>query len=318
MIRPSLIFSGKFKKFPFNYSILFTVVLAALLAITSCGENKTGISKTEQSNANLPEEGEIHIYVSIAPQRYFVKQIGKNRVTISVLVPPGEEPHSYNPSPKQITALSDADSYFRIGVNFEEVFLPKIKRTLSNLPIMDLRKDVSFRTFSADADKSLKGSRDPHIWLGPPQVKTIAANILNSLISLDPKGETVYKENYGNLLKKIEQLDSELKKILSPLTGKTLLVFHPAFGYFADAYNLNQIAIETGGHEPTASRMEAIIKKAKQNNVKVIFVQPQFASDAANNIAQAINGTVVKVNPLAENWYENMQQISDKIKRGLQ
>lgn len=247
------------------------------------------------------------IFVSILPQRYFVRRIVGEDAQISVLVPKGKSPHSYEPTPKQVRDLSRAVLYFTIGVDFEYAFVPTIRKTLPQMEISDVSSGHNY-----DPEP------DPHIWLSPDGAKTIARNMLDTLVGLGLWDEDMIKANYDSLLEDIDTLDADLQELLSPFAGQTLLVFHPSFGYFAGAYGLIQKAIESGGNEPTPQRLTALIEEARSINSRVIFVQSQFSSDSANAVAKALDGVVVRIDPLAEDWYGNMRQIGEEVHRGLQ
>jgi zinc transport system substrate-binding protein len=168
------------------------------------------------------------------------------------------------------------------------------------------------------ADHGEVANPDPHIWLSPPLVKRQARTIRDALIDLRPETAEQFRQNYASFAADIDALHRELTELLEPVEGETLFVFHPGFGYFGDAYGLEQEAIETGGDEPTAARLQELIREARAENVRVIFVQPQFATSAARRIAEAIDGAVVTVNPLAADWLSNMRHIAESVREGLE
>ena len=257
----------------------------------------------------------LRVFVSIPPQKFFVEHIGGDLVHVEVLIGENQDPHTYEPLPSQINGLSKADLYLQIGSNFEEAFIGTLRRTLPDLEILDVSKGVEL---IEGEDNLHTGIEDPHFWMGPAQAIQMAANIRNALIAELPGDEEKLRENYEALVSKIENLDKELTEILFPYRGSTLFVYHPAFGYFAHSYGLVQTAVETGGKEPSPRQLESIISKAKAENVKIIFVQPQYSTRSARIIADATGCAVVKVNQLAENWLENMKEIGLAIKKGLE
>ncbi len=257
----------------------------------------------------------LRVFVSIPPQKFFVEHIGGDLVHVEVLIGENQDPHTYEPLPSQINGLSKADLYLQIGSNFEEAFIGTLRRTLPDLEILDVSKGVEL---IEGEDNLHTGIEDPHFWMGPAQAVQMAANIRDALIAELPGDEEKLRENHEALVSKIENLDKELTEILFPYRGSTLFVYHPAFGYFARSYGLVQTAVETGGKEPSPRQLESIISKAKAENVKIIFVQPQYSTRSARIIADATGCAVVKVNQLAENWLENMKEIGLAIKKGLE
>ncbi len=280
------------------------------------------------------------VFVSILPQKYFTERIAGDRADVRVLVGPGQSPATYDPTPRQMADLSKALVFFRIGVPFETSLIPKIAGSHKNLMIVDTRTGIELREMHEEHDSNEKsghaahdgqtehdapneehhdheGEPDPHIWLDPILVKTQARTIAQALIKLDPEGEAAYRENLNDFLTDLDKLHGELSETLAPLKGQTIFVFHPAYGYFTDRYGLKQEAVETGGKQPSAKRLAALIEKAKRANVRVIFVQPQFDKANAETIAAAIDGAVIPLNPLAEDYISNLRDMARKIKAAL-
>ncbi len=157
------------------------------------------------------------------------------------------------------------------------------------------------------------GSPDPHIWLDPIFVKTQAKTICDALRKIDPQHADVYAKNLKDFQGDLDRVHAKIAKVLAPLKGKTVFVFHPAYGYFTDRYGLKQVAVETGGREPSAKQLAALIDKAKHANVKVIFVQPQFDKKNAQVVAKAIGGAAVSLDPLSPDYLKNLDQMASRI-----
>jgi len=293
--------------------ILFLSVLASVFMLSGCGKSEDNRS------------GKINIFTSIMPQKYFVERIGGDRVSVSVLVGPGKSPATYEPLPDQVIALGTADIFFTIGVPFENVFIPKIQKSLKSLKIVDTSEGIKKRTIgNHDHDEHREeesdhgaGVPDPHVWMSARLVKQQALNIYNALTEKDPEGKDFYKKGYDGFIADLDKADAELKKSLAPFKDRTLFVFHPVLGYFADEYGFKQVAIETGGKEPSPSALETIIKKAKADNVKVIFVQPEFSRKSAEAVAKAIGGSVITLNPLNPDYLNNLLYIAAEVKKAL-
>ncbi|MBU4261871.1 MAG: zinc ABC transporter substrate-binding protein [Proteobacteria bacterium] len=261
----------------------------------------------------------IPVFVSILPQAFFVEKIGGDRVEVEVLVQPGQNPHTYAPTPRQMTRLAEARVYFRIGVVFENAFIPKIKNSLPHLLIVDTRQGIELEKMTGhEEDHRDHGEElDPHIWLDPLLVKKQAKIIKDTLVQLDPAGQSLYEKNFTAFSADLDALHARLTKALAPLRGKSFFVFHPAFGYFAKAYGLKQIAVETGGNSPSARHLAGLIESAQKNGVRVLFVQPQFSQKSAETVARAINGAVVALDPLARDYFTNMTSIAQALEKAL-
>ena len=265
-------------------------------------------------------EKPISVFVSIPPQAYLVERIGGDRVSVEVLVLPGESPATYTPSPAQISKLTKSVIYFRIGVPFENSLVPKINAMSKQLRIVDTRRGIKLRKIEGrhehhgkNSEEKASSGNDPHIWLDPLLMKVQAYTIYEGLAGIDHGGETTYHANYLALARDLEDLDRRIRQALEPVMGGTLFVFHPAFGYFADAYNLKQIAVEMEGKAPKGKELSLFIKKAKKEKVHVLFVQPQFDKNAALKIASAINGVVVSIDPLEKDYITNLNLLVNEI-----
>jgi len=276
----------------------------------------------------------LSVFVSIQPQAYFVERIGGGRVSVSILVPPGKNPATYSPTPFQMSKLSKAKIFFRIGVPFENTLMPKIKSSAKKLEIVDTRKGIHLRSISGGPDqpdmkKNYKQiheehghghettGADPHIWLNPLLVKMQAETIYKNLVRLDPDGKDHYLGNLKIFGNDLEKLNNRISEALAPIKGSVIFVFHPAFGYFCDAYGLRQMAVEMEGKAPKIKELSRFIKLAKNKNVRVIFVQPQFDRNAARKIAGAIKGAVISLDPLSRNYIQNLEEMADKVFRAL-
>ena len=259
------------------------------------------IAKNENTPTDTTDK-KINIIVSILPQVEFAESIGRDKVNVDAMIPPGFSPAAYEPSVEQLKKLSKADLYIRIGhIPFEKTQMKKLADLNPEMKIADSSKGIEIY------------ENDPHIWLSPQLVKIQVENIYLALAEIDPANKDFYEQNKNKYIKKLDDLDSELKNAFSEMQGKKILVFHPAFGYLARDYGFEQIAIEIEGKEPSAENLASIIDTAKKEDIKNIFVQEQFDTKSAEAIAREINGSVVSLNPLAEDYIENLRRIGEKM-----
>ncbi|MDY6851451.1 MAG: zinc ABC transporter substrate-binding protein [Thermodesulfobacteriota bacterium] len=267
------------------------------------------------------ETGEVmNAAVSIPPQSYFVERLCRDRVKVLVMVRPGESPATYEPTPKQMAKLGRTRVYFRIGVPFENVFLPKLKRNYPDLLIVDTRRGIKLRAMAGGGEDRHEHGRaglDPHIWMSPRLVGIQAVTICGELKRLDPNHANEFEANLKAFQADLNAMDARITRVLAPLKGRTLFVFHPAYGYFAEAYGLKQKAIELEGKEPGPKSLIRIINQAKQEGGRVIFVQPQFSRQSAKTIAEAIGGAVIPLDPLAKDYLKNLGEMADRIAAAL-
>ncbi len=268
-------------------------------------------SKPELSNERVA-------FTSILPQRDFVRHIAGDRFEVHALVGSGQSPHNYTPTPDQMVQLSKASVFFRTGIEVEDGVLPKIEKSMPNIKIVDLRQGIELREMiENDHHDHVHHGKDPHIWLSPLLAKQMALTIKDALVQIDPQGQKVYEENVRAFSGKLDSLDNYLQVILEPVKGTELFVFHPAFGYFTDAYGLIQKPVETGGKEPSARDLARLIDEALERKPKVIFVQPQYAVKSAEALANQIGCVVVPINPLPEDYLKEMREMGVKVQKGL-
>ncbi|MBN2874280.1 MAG: zinc ABC transporter substrate-binding protein [Spirochaetales bacterium] len=256
------------------------------------------------------------VAVSILPQAYFVDRISGGSVEALVLVGPGQSPHSYEPTPKQMAELSTARLWFTVGAEFETALVPKISSLYDELKIVDTTIGIKYRRMEAhghdeDADDDEAhhdedAGVDPHVWLGRQAVTAMSVSIRDALIAFDPAGAPAYRANYDAFIADINTTFDSLARELAPMKGSSVLVYHPAFGYFLDEFEIRQEAVETGGKEPTQKTLSELIDTAREDGTRVIFVQSQFPVSAATTVAKAIGGTVVTIDPLAPEWLDNL------------
>ena len=265
---------------------------------------------------NVHAENKIIVFVSILPQQYFVQQIGSDLVDVRVMVGPGQNPATYEPTPQQMAALYKADIYFRIGVPFESAWLDKIKLNNKNLTIVECCESIS-NLKGHDHSHDHNTDYDPHVWTSPKNVIKIAELIKNTLIKIDDKNSAAYKATEESFKENILELDEVIKNKTKNLKNRILVVSHPSWSYFADEYGFTQVSIEREGKEIQARSLVKLIKIAKENNVKTIFVQPQFNDRAAKVVANELNAEIMILDPLAFNYVENMNMVTDNIVKGL-
>ena len=260
------------------------------------------------------------IVVSITPQKTFVQKIAGDMAKVTVMVPQGASPHSYEPKVSQMVALSKADIYFSIGVEFEEAWLGKFQSQNKNLKFIDMAAGVEKFKMVAHHHEHYNNhdkehdELDPHIWTSPKNVAIMSQTIYEKLAQLDPQHQQLYKQNLIDFLAEIDNTDTKIKAIFKTLKpGTSFMVFHPSWGYFAKEYHLKQIAVEVEGKNPKPKEMIEIIKEAKEENVKAIFTQPEFSDKSAKTIAKETGITVEKISPLNANWSQNLILMANTI-----
>ena len=282
------------------------------------------------------------LFVSVAPQKFFVEKLCGDTVNIEVMVAPGASPATYEPRSSQMRELSKASAYLAIGVPFEEAWLTRLGGVNPKMEIVHTDAGINKMAMATEHHEAEEhhdgdghheeevghqgdgheahqhGSLDPHIWLSPTLVKTQLATIKKSLKKILPAQSESIEQNYQLFLAEIDQLDRDIRTILQENEDMQFMVFHPSWGYFAHDYHLQQIPIELEGKTPKAKQLQELIKEAKEHNIKIIFAQPQFSQKNAQVIAREIKGEVLLIDPLAEDWLNNMKNVALKLKSTVQ
>lgn len=251
---------------------------------------------------------------TIPPQEEFIRAIaGESNVSVLVMVPPGASPHTFEPTPSQIAELEHADLYVALGsgVEFENRWIERIQKLYPDLKVVNSSRTIPLLSGSGHGDEE-KGT-DPHVWMSLTNAATIVRETCDGMVEIEPGRKDLYEQNRDNYLARLNQVDDSIHNSLQDLSSRTILVYHPAFGYFCRDYNLTQMAAEEAGHEPSAQGLAVLITKAKTLGITFIFAEPETSTRQAETLAKELNGTVILISPLAGNYLENMQEIAQKI-----
>jgi zinc transport system substrate-binding protein len=283
---------------------LLLVFVAATVTL-SCGEKSS-------------DSDRIGVIVTILPQAEFAENVGGEKVEVTVMVPTGADPHTYELTPNQMKKVSGAELYVKVGsgLQFELSWLSKIIAQNRAMLIIDCSQGINLLQQTGD-DEEEEGM-DPHIWMSPPNAKVMVENICDGLVEIDPENKAYYEANRDAYLQKLTQLDQEIKERLSGVTNRVFMVYHPSFGYFAKEYELTMLAVEKEGKEPTASGLAHLIDQAKEYNIKVIFASPQFNPASAKVIAKQIKGRVILIDDLAKDYIANLQSLLGELVKTME
>lgn len=300
-----------------NSSVLLTLLLLIfLLSLITCGCTSQGNISSKQT----PES--FIIACTLPPQEEFIRAVGGENITVLVMVPPGASPHTFEPVPSQIAGLESADLYLYIGsgLEFENRWLDRIRKMYPDLPLINLSENITFidgeiHHHGETGDEHYEDKRvtDPHVWLSIRNAIEMVHTTCRALKELNPENRDLYELNGDNYINQLNSLDCRIRTELSDLPSRKILVYHPAFGYFCQDYNLTQISVEENGKEPSAKTLATIIDEARNEHVSYIFTEPEVSSRGAETLASEINATIILVSPLSGRYLENLQNISDHI-----
>ncbi len=264
---------------------------------------------------------------TLPPLAALVRDIGGDRVDVTVLVPAGHSPHSYEPTPGQLVEASKARLWFTLGsgVEFEINHAAALRENNPSMSIVECSERIELMGIASSCDHpghdhghdhGAPQTTDPHVWTSPANVRAMAYNVLAALKIVDPDRESYFRDNLAEVTGSLDRIEARFEELFIPRTDATFLTYHPSFGYFARDYGLNQRAIEEEGHQPGPAGVAATIEQARAEGVRVIVVSPQYDAASAQVIAEEIGGEVVRIDPLSEDYLGTMTALAEAVARG--
>ncbi len=280
-----------------NKCMLFIVVGLIVVTSTGCSANSKGKS----------DDNKIQVSVSIVPQKTFVEKVCGDLADVNVIIPPGNSPANYEPTPKEIEDFSESEIYFSIGVPTEAGnILPSVNDKTQTVELAKLVNEVY-------PDRKIGENRDPHIWLSPKRAMVMVQEISNAMCKIDKSNAKTYTENAQEYISQLKELDNHLKDVTSKMEPKKFIVFHPAFGYLADDYGLEMYSLEQNGKEATTDHLMEMIDLAKKENIETIFYQAEIDSSQSESFAEEIGGETAMLAPLSPDYIDNMEIMIETI-----
>lgn len=283
-------------RYRYLISICFAIVAMTIISLfiqnsvaTSNSLKNSSVTVSDPNNLRTTssDNTNLRIFASFYPIYDFVEKIGRDKVDVSTIVPNGVEPHDFEPTPKQVIELQNADLIFINGAGFETWI-----NDITNSNIVDLSSNITIEEISSNPN--------PHFWLDPILVESMAEEIYNKLVSLDPDNLVYYQNNLKQFDDSLELLNSNIKNNLTDCAINDFIAFHDAFGYFAKRYGLTQHVI--GGISPemdvNPQKLTESIKLAKQLGITTIFSEDNIEPRLSNTIANEIRGKVLILSPI--------------------
>jgi zinc transport system substrate-binding protein len=294
-----------------------SVMLSVSVILSGCGPKASDHSS----------DGRLPVFAGIPQVAYLVEQIGGSHVKVDALLQPGQDPHTFEPQPRQVLALGRAVVFFKIDMPFENLLIRKVQEGNAKISVVDVTRGIAKRSVDATCSEShsdgghdhpeIAGEPDPHVWLSPPLLKALASNIATTLCKLDVRHKAEYQKNLAALDERMDAVNARIASKLAPFRGRSFYVFHPGFGYFADAYGLKQQAVETGGRTPTPQQFRALIEKARADGATAMFIQPQYDPKSAQAVADALDARVCVIDGLRQDPVADIEDIAEKLESAL-
>ena len=282
---------------------LYLIILCVILA----GCKGTPQKQADSGKASGTEKPAVT--VTISPYKYFVDQIAQGKVDVNVMVSNGNNPETYEPYAQQMMELSKSALYLKVGsIGFEQTWMKKLQDNAPEMKVIDTSVGIK-------PAKTPGGNIDPHVWMSCSNARIIASNILKALSELEPKNKAFFEKNYLSLLSIIDKRDSIIKESFKkdPDLVRKFVIYHPILTYFARDYQLEQLAIEEEGREPSASQLKSLIQRARKENIKFCLIQAEFANRNTTTFIKESHTKPMDINPLQGDWNRAMQEAAAAV-----
>jgi zinc transport system substrate-binding protein len=285
--------------------IVLVILIFAFAALYYLASKKTD---------SIGNNDKIGVVVSLGPQVEFVKAVGGDKVDVTLMVPSNADPHTYEPLANQLSRVSNAKMYAELGtpIEFEVNYMDKIRAINPNMLVLNTSKGIKLIPNSAENEST---TMDPHDYVDPKNAKIMVNNIYQGLVEIDPADKDYYQKNRDSYLQQLDDLDKNTTKLLKGKQGTYILIYHPAFGYYTKDYNLTQVGAMINDEEPSPQRIAMMVNIAKQNNITVIYTEPQYDPKFMQSIASQIGAQVLNVNDLDEHYIKNMEDIATEFSK---
>ena len=284
---------------------LYLIILCVILA----GCKGTPQKQADSGKASRTEKPAVTVTVTISPYKYFVDQIAKGKVDVNVMVSNGNNPETYEPYAQQMMELSKSALYLKVGsIGFEQTWMKKLQDNAPDMKVIDTSVGIK-------PAKTPGGNIDPHVWMSCSNARIIASNILKALCQLEPKNKAFFEKNYQSLLSIIDKRDSTIKESFKkdPDLVRKFVIYHPILTYFARDYQLEQLAIEEEGREPSAAQLKSLIERARKEKIKFCLIQAEFANRNTTTFINESHTKPMNINPLQDDWNRAMQEAAAAV-----
>ena len=265
--------------------------------------------------AAAPVGAALRVYVSVPPLVPLAQRVGGPAVEVRSLVSPNQDPHTFEPSARQVESLAAAQVFWAVDMPYERAWLPRLRAASPGMAVVDARsaRGLPLAPATRSGGREHAHGADPHLWTSPVAVRAMIGPLADALAAADSASAATYRANAAALAAELEALDAELRATLEPLRSRRFVVFHPAWGQFAADYGLEQVAVEQDGKEPAARALAALATRLRADRVRVIFVQPQTSRRSAETLAREIGARVEVLDPMATDYFQSKRDVARAI-----
>ena len=311
-----------------KFTKVTSLLLLTLIMFMGCGSSK------EESNNTSSDK--INIVTSFYPIYISTLNIIKDVPNVNLINMTKAQTgclHDYQLAPEDLKTLSTADIFVVNGAGMEG-FLDKVISNEKDLDIVDASEGIQLLTADGeghshdDEDPNHDHEDNPHVWVSISNNIKQVQNIADGLAKYDPDNADKYEANAKEYISKLEALKTEMHEVIDTLPNRNIITFHEAFPYFAEEFNLNIVDVVEvePGTEPSPKQLEETIEIAKNNNVKALFTEPQYAAKAATTISNETGIPLYTLDPIVtgdstsdayDDYITKMEQNLETLKEAL-
>lgn len=273
--------------------IIEIVLLLVLAGFFMSQKNNSTITQETQKNKVVTSQKN-KVAATIFPLYDITRQIAGNEFEVSLILPSGASPHTFDPQPSLFKKLQGTQAIFAIGHGLDDWTIPIAKSI--NAPIVSMDENINLR----DAIDTDEGPIDPHYWLDIDNAKQITLNIAHELSRLDVKHADIYTARANTYIEKLNSLKGELTNKTKSLSNKNIISLHDAWYYFAGEFALNILGTfePSPGKEPTPGYIAKLKKAVEKTHVSTLFIEPQLSQASIRSFVNDHNLKVASIDPL--------------------
>ncbi|SDJ09596.1 metal ABC transporter solute-binding protein, Zn/Mn family [Salimicrobium halophilum] len=332
-------------------------LLSLMLVLVACGNESS--NESQQSEEGERAEDELKIFTTVYPLQYFADRIAGDKAMVESILPPGADSHTYEPTSKEMVEIAEGDAFIYNGAGLEsyaeqisDTVQPEGVRILEASEGVEVKEhvhkdeeeeqnhehdhssDESDHEHTEHAEEESHeghnhGDQDPHIWLDPLKSITVAENIKNMLVELKPGQEEIFQKNFEELETELKKLDGKFHNELEQLPGNEIIVSHAAYGYWEQAYGIEQIAISglSPINEPSQKELQSIIETAEQHGLNHVFFEQNVTPKVAETVRKEISAEPLRIHNLSvlteeditneETYFTLMNRNLERLKEAL-
>ena len=293
-------------------TLIISIIIVAILCSAGCTSFPAGPPSTpppSPEETGAPATAPLTIAVTIPPLRQFVEAVGGDLVSVIVMVPPGASPHTHEPTPGQLRSLADADVYVMVGsgIEFERIWMDRMISMNPAMPVIDTSEGIAL---IATGEGGGQAGTDPHIWTSPTNAERMVRTIERELSRLHPSYRDHFSKGADDYIARLDTLDATIRAYSDAGDGRPLMVYHPAWAYFAREYDIPLIVIEEDGKEPSPAHLLVMIDRARQEEIAAIIVSPEHTTRSAEVIARETGSRIIYISSLEEDYLSTMHRMA--------